>query len=372
MGHSVPAILLLLAGLRIVTPQSDQPVRGPRVIRVDPGELQVQKVDFLVDQALIGSDDKPPFALLYDFGPGGRPHEIKVVAHLRRGASLEREIHPPPAPVPAARARAVVVDVAVYDRRGQLVDDLNPSDFAVFEDGEAQQVDFFALGSDDPRPLSVLLAIDTSESMGEQLELTSRAAREFIQALEPRDRIGLLTFNREVRLVGGLESTREEVLSALDRLEAYGDTALLRALEEGSLLLRELPGRRVLVLFSDGIDTCSYGLSFDQVRRELLEAEVTVFPIGVQRWPDSGEAFLGRRQLVRLARETGGREQFLSRRAQIGAALDQVSLGLASRYMLSYRPPEGSAASWHELSINVARPELKVIAKPGYFERSAR
>jgi VWFA-related protein len=355
----VPAILLLLAGLRIVTPQSDQPVRGPRVIRVDPGNLQVEKVDFLVDQALIGSDDKPPFALLYDFGPGGRPHEIKVVAHLRRGASLEREIHPPPAPVPAARARAVVVDVAVYDRRGQLVDDLNPSDFAVFEDGEAQQVDFFALGSDDPRPLSVLLAIDTSESMGEQLELTSRAAREFIQALEPRDRIGLLTFNREVRLVGGLESTREEVLSALDRLEAYGDTALLRALEEGSLLLRELPGRRV-------------GLSFDQVRRELLEAEVTVFPIGVQRWPDSGEVFLGRRQLVRLARETGGREQFLSRRAQIGAALDQVSLGLASRYMLSYRPPEGSAASWPELSINVARPELKVIAKPGYFERSAR
>ncbi|HEX9635965.1 MAG TPA: VWA domain-containing protein [Acidobacteriota bacterium] len=366
----MPAFLFLMAALRVVTPQTGEPVRGPRVIRVDAGELQIKKVDFFVDQVLIGSDDKAPFARLHDFGDGGRAHEIKVVAHLRRGAPLEREVVQPPAPEVAARARAVVVDVAVYDPDGALVEGLGPTDFSVEEDGELQEVDFFAVGRDDPRPLSVLLAVDTSESMAERMRLASKAAAAFAGSLGERGRVGLLTFDREVRLLSELQSEPEVIQGALERLEAGGDTALLRALEEGSLLLREVPGRRVLVLFSDGIDTCSRGLSFDTVRRELLEAEVTVFPIGMRRWTDSAETFLGRRQLLRLAQETGGRAQMLSSAGQIAGALEQVATDLASRYMISYRPPDACRSDYHQLSIAVQQPELKVVAKPGYFDRT--
>jgi VWFA-related protein len=367
----VVGLLLLSAGLRIVSPQPDEFVRGPRVIRVDPGGLEVERVEFYVDDLLVGRDDQPPFARLHDFG-AGTAHQIRVVAQLRRGAPLEAILAPPPAPRVSARARAVVLDVAVYDRGGELVTGLGPADFAVLEDGVAQELVDFGLGADDPRPLAVLLAVDVSDSMRERLEAVGRAARAFVGGLRPADRAALLTFNRDVRVLVDFDQPRTGVLAALERLEAAGDTAFYRALEESSLLLRETAGRRVLVVFSDGMDSSSFGLNYEQVRRELVDAEVTVFPIGMSLLPRIAQEFLGRRLLQRLARDTGGRAQLLASVGQIPQALARVYQDLMARYRIAYRPPEDCSAAWHSISVRLGAREYQAITRAGYFDRSRR
>ena len=129
--------------------------------------------------------------------------------------------------------------------------DLGPGDFRVRED-EVDQEPITVT----PRltPLSVVLTLDTSGSMKKRLADAQAAAKSFLQTLQPQDKFNLIRFSRDIKTIYPLGGDRGAAETAIDSTTARGDTALWDALYTSVESLREVAGRKAIVLLSDGVD----------------------------------------------------------------------------------------------------------------------
>src|ERR1700730_1960153 len=119
----------------------------------------------------------------------------------------------------ASGIRLVEVYVTVTDRHGQPVSGLSRSDFHVSEDGRPQTITAFAAGE---FPLAVAIAIDRSFSMGERVSVARSAARAFVGALKPDDRVMVVAIGSDTEVASPLATDHREALGAIDRLDRWG------------------------------------------------------------------------------------------------------------------------------------------------------
>ena len=113
-------------------------------------------------------------------------------------APIERK--PPPFPNLTVQSRLVGVPINVMDERGAPVPDLTRDDFTLFEDGQPQKIAIFE--RETSAPLSIVLAIDASESVLRDENLERNAAKHFVKALvRPQDEVDLMEFSDTVREV---------------------------------------------------------------------------------------------------------------------------------------------------------------------------
>jgi Mg-chelatase subunit ChlD len=202
--------------------------------------------------------------------------------------------------VDASRFPKITVFATVL-RGGQPVKGLGAADFRVRED-EVDQSPVMV----EPRlePLFAVLTLDTSGSMRQRLPEAKAAARLFIDSLTTEDRVRALSFARDVRTLNGPGADRDAAKAGIDAAVARGDTALYDALYTSVELTREQPGRKAVVLLSDGVDDDGTGRQLS--KRSLGEAldlarlvNVPVYAIGLGTDIDDGI-------LRRIAAETGG------------------------------------------------------------------
>ncbi len=261
----------------------------------------------------------------------------------------------PPAPITFESAAEVVLLDVFVTRNGQPVTGLTAEDFEISEGGArlpgGKAVE---LVSPEEVPLAALLVFDTSGSMaGAKLEHLQRASHAFVSGLGPRDEAALITFSQGLDLRAALTPDRDALQRGLAQVVPQGRTSVYDALFSSLMLARWLPGRPVVLVFSDGEDTSSW-LGPESLLRVARESDTLVYAVGA-----------GAQSLAELTRITGGRS-LAEDSADLQSTFARVLLELRTRYLLRV-VPRTSAPGWHAIRVRVKNRDLEVRARPGYW-----
>jgi Ca-activated chloride channel family protein len=186
----------------------------------------------------------------------------------------------------------VSVPAVVTDKTGRPLPNLRAENFVLYEDWRPQQISNFATTE---APFEVVLLLDTSGSTRADLGLIRRAARAFIDALRPGDRVSIVGFNSSqegasglatVDLLTRLTDDREALQKALENIGASNGTPYYDALTRiaGEVFRepprQELRGRRAVVALTDGVDSAS-DADYEEARARLQRVGVACYFIQV-------------------------------------------------------------------------------------------
>ena len=292
--------------------------------------------------------------------------------------------------VPAQDASSIRVDVdlvsvlcSVRDARGALVSHLQQDDFILLEEGRPQTIRHFARETE--LPLTVGLLVDTSNSQVRLIGDELRAATQFFeQVIRPRDTAFLMRFDAETRLVMDRASSQQDIKTGLERLRAEAPhprrggtgrprgTLLYDAVyQAASGRLRAEPGRKAIVLITDGMDVNSK-LGMGDAIDAAQKADTIVYSIYYTDEKASGAADWqgrpGRDVLRRMSAETGGRFFRAGRKLPLRKIFEQIQQEMRSQYALEFvSSNEAKDGMYRHLQVFLREPGLTAQARKGYY-----
>jgi Ca-activated chloride channel family protein len=291
----------------------------------------------------------------------------------------------------------VSIPVSVRDRKGRFITDLRREDFQIFENGARQEIAHFAPIE---QPFSVLLLIDTSGSTQVRLKDIQDSAIAFVEQLRPNDRVLPISFNNElIALVPNLTSDREVLRTAIRNTYTglqtnaslkkitvkdktytvlYAATRLYDAVHLASELLKPLPGRKAIILFTDGFDTGSLVATLKSTLREVEERDAVVY---VVQYCNRCEIFdvmkaysstwYVNNYLEGLANRTAGRFYRAKDMTKIAQAFTSIAEELRRLYSLGYYPTaSGDPGAVRQVEVKVNRRNLVVRERKTYTQKN--
>jgi VWFA-related protein len=296
-----------------------------------------------------------------------------------------REIVPPVAP-PQQRFRsgvdAVRVDVLVADGN-RPVGGLTADDFELRDSGVRQRIEAIDLGG---VPLSVVLALDTSESVwGQPLQHLKEAASAVVGLLTTNDRAAVLNFSRALQLKTSWTSDRAQLNAAVSAAQATGATSLHDAAYAALTLRDDRPGRALVLIFSDGDDTASW-LSGQSVVEIARRNDAVVYSVGLRQpgvhrpgyrvdflsgvqppIPNVPAPMLMEPFLSALSKETGGKYIDAQQSDRLRETFVTIVTEFRSRYLLTYTPQGVDAGGWHPIDVRLKSKKGRITARRGYM-----
>ncbi len=311
-----------------------------------------------------------------------------------------------PAQQPTIRAdvEAVIVNVLVTDRNGRPMAGLERDDFRIYEDKVEQEItSFFAVDA----PFSVALLLDTSFSTYGKLAPIQNSAIQFIEQIHPDDEVMVLSFDDDVYLETDFTRNKEEAKRAVKMTRTGQSTRLHDAIFLGLREIGRQPNRKVMVVFSDGIDTTSSQSHRGETIKIAREAETTVYsihfdtryqmnapqppPLGTPPTipgrgpgplgtpgpfpggsPNPGQTQAdyerGRSYLRQLAQVSGGAMlEARSDLSNLSAVFAQIAEEMRSLYSVSYVSSNTKQdGKFRKIKVHVDVPDARVRARNGY------
>ena len=266
----------------------------------------------------------------------------------------------------------VNVTVTVRDVRGGLVSDLAAEDFVVREDGRPQTVQVFApaVNPEERKELALNLGMlfDTSESMRKDLRLSQESAIRFLENIPRARDLLLIFFDRDIRISRYGSENQQGIFGRILETKGAGFTALHDAIAVYISRVAGTPGRKVLVLFSDGDDTTSQ-VPPQEVQRLVRSTDVTIYPVAFQgeQRRNSSEALRARSFLYSLAELSGGRVFQPTASRELAAIYQSILDELGTQYVLGYVSDNPKHdGKYRRITVELKRPALKVRHRPGY------
>jgi VWFA-related protein len=342
----MPIIILFFMGLLVQSPQSKPTPAAPPVMRADPA---------------VRAPAQPSQT---------RPDELLDVA--------ENDVI-------SVDTTVVNVPVSVLEHNGKYVPDLRKQDFRLWEDGVEQELVYFAPVE---RPITVALLIDVSDSTLRVLPEIRRAAITFVEQVRPDDRIMVMTFDSRLTILSEPTTDREALRKAITSVKSGEGTRLYDAVDFAvNHRLKKVPGRKALVVFTDGVDTFSRATARGTLH-DLEEQEISVYPVQFEtenylREQDGASDTLpkytdgnnsrhkayeqAKLYLNGMAETTGGYLYNANGRQSIAQAFAQVAEALRWQYSLGYYPlTPGEPGSRHKVKVRVNRSKVAVRSKQSY------
>lgn len=303
----------------------------------------------------------------------------------------------------------VTLPVSVTDRAGRYVPNLTKSDFRLWEDGVEQQVAFFTSVD---KPFSVVLVLDTSGSTRFKIEEIQDAAIAFVNQLRADDRVMIISFDDDIRVLTDFTGDRNRMHDAIRRTRTGNSTRLYDAVDLViNQRLNQVDGRKAVVLFTDGVDTASRNASYASNVRDAEELDALIYPVqydtfrdvgggGGGGWPGSGRVtspidiligILGRRgggsgpiggggggtsrsdyeradrYLREMAEKTGARQYQADNTNNLSYAFRNIAEELRRQYSIGYypiQPPQ--AGQRRQVRVRVNQPNLAVRSRDSY------
>ena len=261
-------------------------------------------------------------------------------------------------------SRVVPSYVTVVDASNRLVTDLTRDDFEVFDNGRPQEITIF---DNEVRPFTVVVMLDTSVSMTDRLDDLYAGAEQFLLRLLPHDKGALGAFNDKIEFASGFTSDRNSLVSGLKRLDFGNQTRLYDAVHASLDELKNVEGRKVILLFTDGADFGSR-LSSGKALERARDAEVMIYGIGLETVFFNGQMVVRSKPdsiLNRFATETGGGYFDLKANADLNTSFTRIAQELRSQYLLGFSPAalDGKV---HRLEVRAKRPALKARSRRSY------
>src|SRR5258705_1870893 len=251
----------------------------------------------------------------------------------------------------------VALYATVPDTAKRLVPDLVEDDFEVYDNGKLQTLTAF---DNKPLPITVVVMLDTSGSMTLALGLVKSAAEQFLLRMMPEDQGMVGAFNDKIEFhPEGFTNSRDELIRSLKDLDFGYPTRLYDAVNQSMGQLKGIPGRRVVLVFTDGDDNSSKVGSGDVTDRGRLD-DVMVYSIGLEN-----EYFDGARKvrsspdrgLRKLSEETGGGFFLLKKTDELTTTFTRVAQELHSQYVLGFTP-QVLDGKIHKLEVKVKKPGM--------------
>lgn len=310
----------------------------------------------------------------------------------------------------------VTIPVAVLDRDGRFVSGLRQQDFQIFEDGVPQKIENFASVE---QPFTVVLLIDVSPSTQYKITEIQDAAIAFVNQLRQNDRVVVISFDERVHVLSPVTNNRSILRDAILQADFGNGTSLYEAVGDAlNRQLRQIEGRKAIVLFTDGVDTTSSRASYESTIRDAEESEALIYPIRYDTYSDMGggqssgggygyprrrrgnrrfgdilgdilsggtygggypqgggsaggsreDYVRGTRYLEELARNSGGRIFQATTAANLDAAFSGIAEELRRQYTIGYYPETaGQAGQRKQVKVRVSRPNAVVRAKNSYI-----
>lgn len=319
---------------------------------------------------------------------------------------------PPPPPMrtnkPKPEDEVIKVDtdlvttpVSVMDRNGRFIAGLRKKDFKIFENGVAQQVTYF---QSEETPFTVILMIDTSPSTKYKIDEIHYAALTFVNQLRPADQVMVVAFDQRTKVLCEPTSDKKTLFSAIYKANFGSGTSLYDAVDAVSgLELVNTPGRKAVVLFTDGVDTTSRRASYQSTIAGVEEIDALFYPIrydtqesmrggaaiaalpnmpNIQlptgmsvrmRGASEAEYTRGKTYLEALATNSGGRIFEADSLTNLEASFSGVAEELRRRYSIGYYAnTDRIPGERKSIKIQVTRPGSVVRSKTNYVVKQKR
>jgi len=319
----------------------------------------------------------------------------------RMAPAQEDRAQVPQVPTFRAGVNAVLLDVVVIDREGQPIPGLLREDFQLFEDGVPQTVATFDVtdwtsyvgeraegasreGGVNTYPRRFIFILNRQ---GARFEYLNRAKRDLgtfiVESMAEGDEAMVIDVGYSLKVVQNLQAGKEQTLQAVQKLSQMQidypmgpDRAaqqIFRDLESLGQALLAIPGRKIVILFSNELFTFARpgsreidnSFSLKKAVESLNQANTSVYTLDI-RGPDSESSFEG--GLSPLATETGGR--YFHSNPSFSPPLRRIGAENQRYYLLSYVSTNAEFdGSYRKIEVKVAREGATVIARPGYFAR---
>ena len=288
----------------------------------------------------------------------------------------------------------VVLSFQVTDSKGHYINGLKPTDFRIFEDGILQKIATFAEGSqaargsgrwrDSPaagsqegrscpawtRPdafvgTNVFVLFDTSNFMYRGFVYAEDAIADFVRGLDRADSVAVYTFSRNLSRAATLTRDHCDAIAGLRKAVAGDDTALYNAL---LLTLRDaakVPGRKVVIVFSNGPDNASM-VAPDDVRAVAEDEGIPIYVIStteVNKDPISSNVF------SRIAPRTGGKAYWAKTWQKQVEAFEDIREDLGNSYTVTYYPQPNPNEGFRKITVEIVSDpgkKYRVRSRPGY------
>jgi VWFA-related protein len=269
-----------------------------------------------------------------------------------------------PKPQYRANVDLVVVTFEAADAKGKPVAGLTSEDVRIFEDGIPQKIAFFTEGST-PAGASIFILFDTSNRMYKAFPYVHDSISDFVRKLDPASSVAIYTFSRNLFRAARLSQDRGLAISGLYNTVAGDDTALFNAV---LLTLRDasqVPGRKAIVVFSNGSDNASMVSPYDVAR--VAENEGIPIHLISTANPAQDRTFTG--ALDSLAGRTGGKVHYVHNWKEQASAFVSVREDIESSYTASYYPSPNPNEGFRSIKVEIAGHdgrEYRVRARAGY------
>ena len=371
-GLAAPSLLLcgfaaqsVPLTVRIVSPAEGAYVAGGvRIVAVvEPAVVtrEIAQMAFFADGHQVCTILRPPFECEWHAGDRIAEHQFRVVATTRKGERVVDTVRTRSLTVSeSVDVDVVQVTAVVTDGEGRFIRGLSRGDFRIYDDGRPQPISHFAAEN---IPLELVSAIDVSSSMRDALGTVKEAAKRFLAGLAPADQVTVLAFNENIFTPARRATDPAVRLAALDRLAAWGGTALYDAIIRAIEILGRQSGRRAVVLFSDGDDQSSHA-ALDAAIRSTEGSDATIYAIGQGRAVDTPAL---QKLLRQIAAVSGGRAFFSDDLSKLDGIFAEILEDLRNQYLISYPAPDDTRTDrWHSIKVEVAGGKYEVRARQGY------
>ncbi len=292
------------------------------------------------------------------------------------------------------KVELVVLSFTVTDSKGRYINGLKPSDFRILEDGIVQKINTFAEGNKPPvqiqedgttKPVivagdpervgsdafvgtNVFVLFDTSNYMYRGFVYASDAIADFVRGLDRADSIAVYTYSRNLSRASNLSRDRSDALLGLRKAVAGDDSALYNAL---LLTLRDaakVPGRKVVIVFSNGPDNASM-VAPDDVRAVAEDEGIPIYVISTN---EVNKDAISSGVFKRISQRTGGKAYFAKTWQKQVEAFESIREDLGNSYTVTYYPATNPNEGFRKIAVDITSDpgkKYRVSARPGYRPR---
>jgi len=330
-------------------------------------------------------------AIAHTFATGPRVIAQKDKKQEQKKSQQQKPQQPQKEDVPTIKVGTQLVNVlfSVQDKQNRYLNDLKQEDVQILENGQPQ--DIFTFKRELDLPLTMAILVDVSGSEEFMLPQLKESGSRFVESVvrAGKDTVAVLKFEGEATVMQELTSNPKRVRKALEDI-AYiapppvsvyggatppinggsrqGSTAIWDAIVATAAdMLAKEPGRKTIILLTDGEDTSSR-MKLDEAINEALRAEVVIYTIGIG---DSGRFGINEGVLKKLADATGGRAVFPKNNRDLDHAFALLEQDLRQQYLLAYEPKnDATDGGFRKLEIRVVTrnaKDLKIRHRRGYY-----
>jgi len=288
----------------------------------------------------------------------------------QQGGGPQPAANPAPQATITAQSNLVNMNVVVTDEKGNVLTDLKKQNFRILDNGQPQQIAIF---SPSQAPITVVILLEFSNLLyGTYGYLGKEFAYGFLNHLNDKDWVALKTFSMRSTVQVDFTHDRNEVAQAITSLyfPDFHEANLFDAVIDTLDQLRDVPGKKAILLIASGRDTFSKH-TLDQTYRRLKETDVPIYALdmgeytSVRGWSSDGVAFMQtENEMKEFGEMTGGYAWFPRFEGEMTDIFNSVTALLRNQYTIGFSPTSSPDGKFHKLTVQVVDDQGNELLMP--------